>query len=35
MALIALSLGLLAGGIMLLYTVWLPELQEGKTLAVR
>ena len=32
MALIALSLGLLAGGIMLLYTVWLPELQEGKTL---
>lgn len=32
MALIALSLAVIAGGIMLLYTVWLPELQEGKTL---
>lgn len=32
MALIAISLAVLAGGIMLLYTVWLPELQEGKTL---
>lgn len=32
MALIAISLAVLAGGIMLLYTVWLPALQEGKTL---
>lgn len=32
MTLIAVSLAVLAGGIMLLYTVWLPELQEGKTL---
>ncbi len=32
MTLIAISLAVLAGGIMLLYTVWLPELQEGKTL---
>ncbi len=32
MALIAVSLAVLAGGIMLLYTVWLPTLQEGKTL---
>lgn len=32
MALIALSLAALAGGIMLLYTAWLPTLQEGKTL---
>lgn len=32
MALIAISLAVLAGGIMLLYTAWLPTLQEGKTL---
>jgi amino acid transporter len=32
MALIALSLAVIAGGIMLLYTVWLPEIQPGKTL---
>lgn len=32
MALIAVSLAVLAGGIMLLYTAWLPTLQEGKTL---
>lgn len=32
MALIAVSLAVLAGGIMLLYTVWLPEMVEGKTL---
>jgi amino acid transporter len=32
MALIAVSLAVLAGGIMLLYTAWLPALQEGKTL---
>jgi amino acid transporter len=32
MALIAGSLAIVAGGIMLLYTVWLPELQEGRTL---
>jgi amino acid transporter len=32
MALIAVSLALIAGGIMLLYTVWLPELEVGKTL---
>lgn len=32
MALIALSLAVLAGGIMLLYTVWLPTIVEGRTL---
>ncbi|HEX5007485.1 MAG TPA: APC family permease [Hyphomonadaceae bacterium] len=32
MALIAVSLAVLAGGIMLLYTVWLPQLEAGKTL---
>lgn len=32
MALIAVSLAVLAGGIMLLYTVWLPQMVEGKTL---
>jgi amino acid transporter len=32
MAFIAVSLAILAGGIMLLYTVWLPELEPGKTL---
>jgi amino acid transporter len=32
MALIALSLAVLAGGIMLLYTVWLPQIVEGRTL---
>ena len=32
MALIALSLAVLAGGIMLLYTVWLPEIVQGRTL---
>jgi amino acid transporter len=32
MTLIALSLAFLAGGIMLLYTVWLPEIVEGRTL---
>jgi amino acid transporter len=32
MALIAISLAVIAGGIMLLYTVWLPQLEEGKTL---
>ncbi len=32
MALIATSLAIVAGGIMLLYTVWLPEIVEGKTL---
>jgi len=32
MALIAVSLAVLAGGIMLLYTVWLPTIVEGRTL---
>lgn len=32
MTLIAVSLAVVAGGIMLLYTVWLPELEPGKTL---
>lgn len=32
MALIAISLAVIAGGIMLLYTVWLPTLEPGKTL---
>ncbi len=32
MALIALSLAVIAGGIMILYTVWLPEIEPGKTL---
>ena len=32
MALIAVSLGVLAGGIMLLYTVWLPTMVDGRTL---
>ena len=32
MALIAVSLAVTAGGIMLLYTAWLPQLVEGKTL---
>jgi amino acid transporter len=32
MALIAISLALIAGGIMLLYTVWLPDLEVGRTL---
>ncbi len=32
MALIAISLAVLAGGIMLLYTVWLPQMVEGRTL---
>jgi amino acid transporter len=32
MALIAVSLAVVAGGIMLLYTVWLPQLEPGKTL---
>ncbi len=32
MTLIAISLAVVAGGIMLLYTVWLPELEPGKTL---
>jgi amino acid transporter len=32
MALIAVSLAVVAGGIMLLYTVWLPEMEAGKTL---
>ena len=32
MALIAVSLAVVAGGIMLLYTVWLPEIEPGKTL---
>ena len=32
MALIAASLAIVAGGIMLLYTVWLPEMEPGKTL---
>ncbi len=32
MALIAASLAIVAGGIMLLYTVWLPEMEAGKTL---
>jgi amino acid transporter len=32
MALIAVSLAIIAGGIMLLYTVWLPELEVGRTL---
>lgn len=32
MALIAVSLAIVAGGIMLLYTVWLPELEPGRTL---
>lgn len=32
MALIAVSLAIIAGGIMLLYTVWQPELVFGKTL---
>jgi len=32
MALIAVSLAVLAGGIMLLYTAWLPQMVEGKTL---
>ncbi len=32
MALIAVSLAVIAGGIMLLYTVWLPDPETGKTL---
>ncbi|MBI1360777.1 MAG: amino acid permease [Alphaproteobacteria bacterium] len=32
MALIAISLAVVAGGIMLLYTVWLPQMEAGKTL---
>ena len=32
MALIAISLAVIAGGIMMLYTVWQPELVFGKTL---
>lgn len=32
MALIAVSLAVIAGGILLLYTVWLPQLEPGKTL---
>ncbi|HVY90051.1 MAG TPA: APC family permease, partial [Hyphomonadaceae bacterium] len=32
MAFIAISLAVLAGGIMLLYTAWLPSLEPGKTL---
>ncbi|MDP3740213.1 MAG: APC family permease [Hyphomonadaceae bacterium] len=32
MALIAVSLAVVAGGIMLLYTAWLPTLEPGKTL---
>jgi amino acid transporter len=32
MALIAISLAVIAGGILLLYTVWLPQLEPGKTL---
>jgi amino acid transporter len=32
MALIAISLAVVAGGIMLLYTVWLPTMEPGKTL---
>lgn len=32
MALIAISLAIIAGGIMLLYTVWLPSLEPGRTL---
>jgi amino acid transporter len=32
MALIAISLAVIAGGIMLLYTVWLPSLEPGRTL---
>jgi amino acid transporter len=32
MALIAVSLAIVAGGIMLLYTIWLPQLEAGKTL---
>lgn len=32
MALIAISLAVIAGGIMLLYTAWLPKLEYGKTL---
>lgn len=32
MALIAVSLAVIAGGIMLLYTAWLPSLEPGRTL---
>lgn len=32
MALIAITLAVVAGGIMLLYTVWLPDMQPGRTL---
>ncbi|MEZ5936829.1 MAG: APC family permease [Hyphomonadaceae bacterium] len=32
MALIAISLAVIAGGIMLLYTAWLPQLEAGRTL---
>ncbi len=32
MALIAVSLAIIAGGIMLLYTAWLPSLEPGRTL---
>lgn len=32
MTLIAISLAVVAGGIMLLYTVWLPDMEPGRTL---